>query len=144
MGSSRRTSNYLKKIVLFDSTHMMSMTDLVASGVGHAQGVEVHMSCMLSSTISKTTQELLSKLLGVTSPHTRGVFRSVSHHCLQGSRAFQFIFGESPIIVAKDIGCPPLHVATRARGPKEREFGHFPIPWPIWQPYDGEDPSDYA
>ena len=29
MGYSRRTSNYSKRITLFDLTHIMSMTDLV-------------------------------------------------------------------------------------------------------------------
>ena len=33
MGYSRRTSNYLKRITLFDLTHMMSMVDPVAIGV---------------------------------------------------------------------------------------------------------------
>ena len=30
MGCSRRTSNYTKRIVLFDLTHMMSMADFIA------------------------------------------------------------------------------------------------------------------
>ena len=33
MGYSRRTSNYLEKIVLSNSTHMMSMVHLIAIGV---------------------------------------------------------------------------------------------------------------
>ena len=33
MGCSRRTSNYLKRIELSNPTHMMSMIDLVATGV---------------------------------------------------------------------------------------------------------------
>ena len=33
MGYSRRTSNYLERITLFDPTYMMSMIDLVAIGV---------------------------------------------------------------------------------------------------------------
>ena len=33
MGYSRTTSNYPKRITLFDSTHMMSMTDPVAISV---------------------------------------------------------------------------------------------------------------
>ena len=33
MGYSRRTSNYLKRIALSNPTHMMSMIDLVATGV---------------------------------------------------------------------------------------------------------------
>ena len=33
MGYSRRTSNYSERIALFNLTHMMSMTDLVAVGV---------------------------------------------------------------------------------------------------------------
>ena len=33
MGHSRRTSNYSKTITLYDSTHMMSITDLVAINI---------------------------------------------------------------------------------------------------------------
>ena len=33
MGYSRRTSNCIERITLYDLTHMMSMTDLVAIGV---------------------------------------------------------------------------------------------------------------
>ena len=33
MGHSRRISNFLERIPLFDPTHMMSMTDLVAIDV---------------------------------------------------------------------------------------------------------------
>ena len=33
MGYSRRTSNYLERIILSDLTHMMSMTDPVAISV---------------------------------------------------------------------------------------------------------------
>ena len=33
MGYSRRTSNYLERITLFDPTHKMSMADLVAIDV---------------------------------------------------------------------------------------------------------------
>ena len=33
MGHSRRISNFLERITLFDPTHMMSMTDLVAIDV---------------------------------------------------------------------------------------------------------------
>ena len=33
MGYSRRTSNYLERIVLSNPTHMMSMTDPIAIGV---------------------------------------------------------------------------------------------------------------
>ena len=33
MGYSRRTSNYLERIVLSNSTHMMSMADPIAIGV---------------------------------------------------------------------------------------------------------------
>ena len=33
MGYSRRTSNYLKRIAVFDLTHRMRMADLVAIGV---------------------------------------------------------------------------------------------------------------
>ena len=33
MGYSRRTSNYLKRIILSNPTHMMSMANLIAIGV---------------------------------------------------------------------------------------------------------------
>ena len=33
MGYSRRTSNYLERIALFNPTHMMSMADHIAIGV---------------------------------------------------------------------------------------------------------------
>ena len=33
MGYSRRTSNYLKRIALFNLSHMMSMVDPIAIGV---------------------------------------------------------------------------------------------------------------
>ena len=33
MGYSRRTSNYPERIVLYNPTHMMSMTDPIAIGV---------------------------------------------------------------------------------------------------------------
>ena len=33
MGYSRRTSNYQERIILYNLTHMMSMTDLIALGV---------------------------------------------------------------------------------------------------------------
>ena len=33
MGYLRRTLNYLERIVLFDPTHIMSMTDLVTIGL---------------------------------------------------------------------------------------------------------------
>ena len=33
MGYSRRTSNYLERIVLHDLTHMISIVDLIAIGI---------------------------------------------------------------------------------------------------------------
>ena len=33
MGYSRRTSNYPERITIFNPTHIMSMTDLIAIGV---------------------------------------------------------------------------------------------------------------
>ena len=44
MGYSRGTSNYPERIVLFDSTHMMSMADLVAIGV---ETLRIYSRCSL-------------------------------------------------------------------------------------------------
>ena len=33
MGYSRRSSNYLERVVMYNSTHMMNMTDLLAIAV---------------------------------------------------------------------------------------------------------------
>ena len=44
MGYSRGTSNYPKRIALFDLTHMMSMTNLVAIG---AETLRIDSGCSL-------------------------------------------------------------------------------------------------
>ena len=44
MGYSRRTSNYLERITLSNSTHMMSMNDLISIGV---ETVRIDSGCYL-------------------------------------------------------------------------------------------------
>ena len=44
VGYLRRTLNYLKRIVLFDPTHMLSMADLVAIG---AETLRIDSGCSL-------------------------------------------------------------------------------------------------
>ena len=44
MGYSRRTSNYPKRITLYNPTHMMIMADLIAIGV---KTLRIHSGCSL-------------------------------------------------------------------------------------------------
>ena len=50
MGYSRRTSNYLERMTLFDPTHMMSMSDLVALGV---KTLRIDSRCSLEKELTK-------------------------------------------------------------------------------------------
>ena len=50
MRYSRRTSNYLERITLSDSTHMISMIDLVAIGV---ETLKIDNGCSLEKEFTK-------------------------------------------------------------------------------------------
>ena len=50
MGYSRRTSNYLERIVLSDPTHMTSMADPVAIGV---ETLRIDSGCYLDKEFTK-------------------------------------------------------------------------------------------
>ena len=50
MGYSRRTSNCLKRIIIIDSTHMMSMADLIAIGV---ETLRIDFGCSLEKKFIK-------------------------------------------------------------------------------------------
>ena len=50
MGYSQRTLNYSERITLFDLTHMMSMTDLVAIGV---ETLRIDSGCSLRKEFTK-------------------------------------------------------------------------------------------
>ena len=52
MGYSRRTSNYPKRIALYDLTHMMSMADLVVINV---ETLKIDSGCFLEKEFTKLT-----------------------------------------------------------------------------------------
>ena len=50
VGYSRRTSNYSKRISLFDLTHMMSMANIIAIGV---ETLKIDSECSLEKEFTK-------------------------------------------------------------------------------------------